>query len=393
MGSLQPAGWAARDGSLCFPQATAAVRIDPRAIEAEGFPPAMVLRQCRANGRLHEWFKEPAGIETGPGTSRLHFSFAGISLSAPEKVRYRVRLTGLDEQWRDVGGRREVYYDAVPPGRYVFEVRALNGDGVASPEAVLRVRVREHYWQSGWFIGLTSLLAVGAAAGTGWMVSRRRMKRRLTELRVTHAREGERARIARDLHDDLGASLTEVSLWAGLSAERAGEEDREALSQIALKTKALVGALDEIVWAANPREDTVRSLVDYLAGFASEFLGAAGISLRLDLAGEWPDEAMEPEIRHSVFLAAREALNNVVKHSGAREASLAMRMEDGQLVIVLSDRGRGFERSQVRQGDGLDNMHERMRALGGSCRVMALDGAGTEVKLTLPLGTMRRGGR
>lgn len=156
------------------------------------------------------------------------------------------------------------------------------------------------------------------------------------------------------------------------------------MEQIAAKTKTLLGALDEIVWAANPREDTVRSLADYLAGFASEFLGSAGIALRLDLAADLPTDLMEPEARHSVFLAVREALNNVVKHSGAREAGLAVRTEGDCLVLVVADRGRGFRRSETKEGDGLANMHQRLQALGGSCKVTSSDGAGTEVRFALP---------
>jgi signal transduction histidine kinase len=177
-----------------------------------------------------------------------------------------------------------------------------------------------------------------------------------------------------------------VALLAGLSAEQAASgEGREVLGLIAGKTQALVGVLDEIVWAANPREDTVASLADYLAGFASEFLGSAGIALRLDIASGLPVAVLEPEVRHAVFLAAREALNNVAKHSGAREARLAVRHEGGELMIVVADRGRGFVRAEVKAGDGLDNMHARMAAVGGTCRVTALDGAGTEVRLMLPV--------
>jgi signal transduction histidine kinase len=212
------------------------------------------------------------------------------------------------------------------------------------------------------------------------------MKRRIQGLKIRHAREAERSRIARDLHDDLGASLTEISILSALAAE-AGDEStlRPSLDQLSRKAQDVVGTLDEIVWAVNPREDTLRSLVDYLAAFAREFLDHAGIALRTDIPHAVPEQPLDTTARHGIFLAAREALNNLVKHSRASQARLAVRISQELLEIRIEDNGRGFSQEWEAKGYGVANLRERMKACGGDCSITSIPGEGVIVTLTLPL--------
>ena len=174
-------------------------------------------------------------------------------------------------------------------------------------------------------------------------------------------------------------------------AHLAAEDDvappavREPLAEIAGKAQKLVGALDEIVWAVNPRHDTLASVADYLPAIASEFLDHTSIALRLDVARDLPPIALDAERRHGLFLAVREALNNAVKHSAAREILLRLRAADHRLEIELRDDGRGFDAAAQHDGEGLRNLRERMIALGGEARIESMAGAGTSVRLSLPL--------
>ncbi len=204
---------------------------------------------------------------------------------------------------------------------------------------------------------------------------------------IEEVRLNDRARIARDLHDDLGASLTEISMLAALAAEEhaPAEALREPLQQIAGKARTLVGALDEIVWAVNPRHASLASLADYLAAFATEFLASTGFALRLDVAHDLPPLPLNAERRHGLFLAVREALNNAVKHSGTREVWLRLRLDADCLLITIEDHGRGFDPAKKSGGDGLRNLCERLTDLGGECRIDSIDGAGTRVHFRLPL--------
>ncbi|QJE98691.1 sensor histidine kinase [Luteolibacter luteus] len=387
IGGYQPAGWKGQDGRLWFPTGNGIVRVKPELVEINRVAPPVYLRSVRVNGSQHEGVD--SAIEAGPGRSRLEFRYVGLGYSAPEKITYRGRLSGLDDAWRELGTQRSAAYESVPPGNYTFEVMAVNGDGIPSgAPAMIRILIRPHFWETGWFIALSGLLVLSAAAGTGWLLARSRMKRRIEKLNIRNAREGERSRIARDLHDDLGASLTEISILAALAAEDAEDSKlHPSLDQLSTKAKNVVGTLDEIVWAVNPREDNLRSLVEYIAAFAREFLDIVRIPLRSDVTRDIPDHPLGAPQRHGVFLAAREALNNIAKHSGATEVKLRIGIANQLLEIRIEDNGRGFNPDYARAGggDGLGNLDRRMQEAGGECRIETFPGQGSTVILTLPL--------
>lgn len=385
IGGFQPAGWKAKDGRLWFPTGGGVVRVRPDLAAPDKTPPPVYLQSARANGIVHLGMDGP--VITDPGRSRLEFRFVGLCYGAPEKTTYRARLKGLDESWRELGNQRVAAFEAVPPGDYTFEVMAVNGDGIRSVvPARIQVIVTPHFWQTPWFYLTAGALVLAAAAGTGWFGARTRMKVRIQALKIRNAREAERARIARDLHDDLGASLTEISILAALAAEDAEKTPLQpSLDQLSAKAKHVVSGLDEIVWAVNPREDTLRSLVDYIAAFAREFLDIARMPLRVDVTGEIPDVPLAAAQRHGVFLAAREALNNIVKHSGAKEVNLHVTTSEELLEIRIEDNGRGFEPDYATGGEGLGNLRVRMQEAGGDCRIDTHPGQGTVVFLTLPL--------
>ncbi|MHA3774024.1 sensor histidine kinase [Verrucomicrobiota bacterium sgz303538] len=385
-GGNHPTVWRGKDGRIWFPTVNGVVYIRPDQLDLNTTPPTVVIEQCRANGRLLDTRANP--VKVGPGRSRLEFRYTGLNFTAPGKVRFRVHLEGLEGEWRDVGAQRVAAYEAVPSGEYRFRVRAMNGDGVWDEAgASVAVQVLPHIWETAWFRVGMGCLAGAVAVGVGWGVARARMRRRLEQLQLQTAREKERARIAQDLHDDLGASLTEISMLAHLATEERHENDgeRSALPEIASKAHALVGALDEIVWAVNPRHDTLASLADYLAAFAAEFLDTAGIVLRLEIARNLPEVPLDTEQRHGVFLAVREALNNVVKHSDAAEVWLRLRIEQRLLEITIEDNGHGFSSAASDLSDGLRNMRQRLMTLGGECRIDSTAGRGTSVCFSLLL--------
>ncbi|MBK1817560.1 hypothetical protein JIN84_18215 [Luteolibacter yonseiensis] len=389
IGGYQPAGWLARDGLLWFPTGSGIARVRPDLVKRNTVPPPVYLQSARANGVPHPVVSGP--ITTEPGRARLEFRFVGLSFSAPEKINYRARLAGLDDSWRELGDQRVAAFEAVPPGKYTFEVMAVNGDGLRSAApARIAVVIEPRFWETAWFYVSVGALVVFIAVGSGWAAARMRMKSRIQALKIRNAREGERSRIARDLHDDLGASLTEISILAALAAEDAEKTALQpSLDQLSVKAKHVVGSLDEIVWAVNPREDTLRSLVEYIAAFAREFLDIARVPLRTDVVREIPEFPLATPQRHGVFLAAREALNNIVKHSGATEVRLRIGLEEKALEIQIEDNGCGFEPDYAAGGggNGLGNLKQRMQEAGGNCRIETFRKQGTTVFLTLPLLT------
>lgn len=381
----QPAGWRLANGSIWFPTNLGMVRLDPSRTLVNRTPPPVFLRSVRAGGV--ELTPGERALEAGPGRTRLEFRYHGLNFSAPEKVTYRTRLVGLDDTWREDGSQRVATYESVPPGHYRFEVLAINGDGFQSlAPAVVELEVRPHFWETGWFVAQVTVVVMLLAGGVGWIIARNRLNRRITLLKIQQAREAERARIARDLHDDLGASLTEFSLLTDLGAEQAaGSPFQNQIEQLSDKSRALGQALDEIVWAVNPREDSLASLINYLATFATEFLDRARITLRLDIATGLPALPLDATVRHSVFLAVRETFNNLVKHSGARTAWLRVTFSDGVLEVVVEDDGCGVAPDARSRGDGLTNFQSRMEACHGRVLVSPRPEGGTAVRFIIPL--------
>jgi signal transduction histidine kinase len=200
-----------------------------------------------------------------------------------------------------------------------------------------------------------------------------------------HALEAERSRIARDLHDDLGSSLTEISVLAN-TGQRPGTGETshpKLFHAIAGKARSLIAALDVIVWAVDPEDNLLQSLGDYLTGYAEEFFSHTDISCRFKIPVAFPQITLDGRVRHDLLLAVKETLNNIVRHAEATEVEFCMAVAGGDLEIAIADNGKGFEGSG--DGHGLKNLSARLLKLGGVCTVESSIGGGTTVKIRLPL--------
>lgn len=385
IGGSQPPVWDSHDGTIWFPTGNGPAGVRPDDLEIRRSPPMIHLETVRVGGKPYPISDTP--LVAGPGRSQLDFTFTGLNLSAPEKVTYNVQLHGWDERPRSIGTQRQISYQAVPPGKYRFEVSAVNGDGYATIiPAAAPIVINPHFWEATWFITLTTVLALLLALAIGWLIARIRLKNRIKILRLHSALEAERSRISRDLHDDLGASLTELSILSELAAENPNSDSlRDCCKTLASKAKVVVSTLDEIVWAASPAEDTLRSLIDYLGAFTREFLENAQVSFRIDVARDVPDVVIGPNRRHNLMLAAREATNNAVKHSKASEIKLVILVDEETLTVRIEDNGDGFNVEYAESGDGLSNLKRRMEDCGGGATIESSPRAGCTVTLMLPL--------
>ena len=315
-----------------------------------------------------------------------------MSLASPEQVRFRYRLDGLESTWIEAGATRSANYSYLPPGTYQFIVAASLGDGQWSPASTgPAFTVLPSMTEIWWVRAAFGLAAVALVAGTVRYSSTRRLRRRLERLEWQRAVERDRSRIAQDIHDDLGAGLTQITLLSEL-ARRDSRHDMEAqLAQISDTARELTQAVDEIVWAVNPRQDTLDGLVSYICQFAQEYLKVAGILCRLDVPASLPPQPLTADVRHNLFLAVKEALNNIVKHAQAREVWLRLAHEGARLMLVIEDDGRGFGEGTVMadaparasSGHGLENLASRLSAIGGRCAISSEPGCGTRVELTV----------
>ena len=394
---LQPAGGQTPDGRLWFPTSKGLVVVSPNEVRINHLPPPMALEELLVDGVLVTNIVSPLRIP--PGRNRLEFHYTGLSFVAPEKVSFKYRIEGLENDWVDAGPKRVANYSFLPPGDYVFQVKACNNDGVWNEAGVaLPFTLLPHFWQTVWFRVLAGLLIVVAASGAVWFETRRRLHRRLEKLERQHAVEQERSRIAHDIHDDLGSQLTRITMLSE-SARSLGDDPKQAasdLNQIYDTAREATKAMDEIVWAVNPKHDTLESLTSYLEKFALDLLGAAGIRCRLDLPLQSPVWQLTSDARHNLFLAYKEALNNVVKHSAASEVQIRLALEATAFELDIADNGCGFDpkklsakaavkTGRLADGNGLASMNWRLLQMGGACQITSAPGKGTLVKFQVAL--------
>ena len=408
--SYQPACWHARDGRLWMATAKGVVSFQPAETQLNPLPPPVVLEAVVVDGdsllpRAEVAAARPgmaragagseAILEVPPGRRQIEFRYAGLSFSAPDRVRFRYQLEGLDRDWVEAGPRRAAPYSYLRPGDYRFRVIACNNDGIWNEQGTaLRLRVLPHFYETWWFLALAAVAALGGVTGLVRAVTTRRLRGALERLERQRAVELDRTRIAKDIHDDLGAGLTQITLLSELARRDPAHETEAHLGQISDTARELTRAMDEIVWAVNPQNDSLDSLVSYVCKFAQDFLRVAGIRCRLDVPAQLPAQPLAAEIRHNLFLAVKEALNNVVKHAQASEVWLRLGFQGRTLVLTIEDNGLGFgpgggaspaAGGRICAGHGLGNLDKRLSAIGGRCAVRSEPGRGTCVELTVVL--------
>jgi signal transduction histidine kinase len=255
----------------------------------------------------------------------------------------------------------------------------------------LRLSLPVSFWRSWPFYLIGSMAALAMIGGLIRAVEKRRIHRRYEALERLHLLEKERARIARDIHDDVGSSLTRIA-WLSQMAEKDKHEPEKIEShtrKIAACARQMIQALDEIVWAVNPGNDSLRSLAQYISHHAHECLGESAVGFRLKIPDDLPDVWLSSEVRHGLFLAVKEALNNALKHAAATEIVIALGVERSILTIQIEDNGRGFDlaaQSSDRRGNGLDNIRRRIEDLAGAFHWESVASSGTKLAMTVKLG-------
>lgn len=376
------------DGRLCFPDDSALVVFDPAGVMHPPHASPPVIEQLHADGAACSVASsEPVRLLSG--VRSLEFSFTAPELLSPARLRFRYRLEGLDKDWIEAGMRRSAQYSRLPPGDYTFRVTACDAYGRwGKNEAALGLTIVPHFWETRWFQVSGGLFFVSAACLAVWRVERARSRRKLAALEHERALERERARIARDIHDDLGASLTEVALLGDMAGSKteSPEEIRAQTRQISAAAREMSQSLEAIVWAVRPENDTLRSLVKYMSRRTDELFEKNPRQYQFNAPAELPDCPVHAEMRHNVFLAYKEALTNALKHAQTTLVRIEVACDGEVLRISVADNGRGFDLGQVRsEGTGLKNMRHRMAEIGGSLELESRPGCGTTVQLHLSL--------
>lgn len=410
-----------RRGALWFGTPNGISKLVPREEEAPA-PPPVFINELRIAGEEYSisQFGQPVvgRLDLSVAQSNLQIVAAGVG----SKILYQYKLEGSgNENWSRPEPTRSFNFANLAPGSYTFLVRAVNGAGVPSerPASVSFV-INPPFYRTWWFLGLVALVVAGGVfALDRYRVSKTRQiqaayddlrrseeVRRLAEAELEKSRkermaelERVRTRIATDLHDDIGSSLTQIAVLSQAAHSQAEQIDAKMISpplqRISDVSIELVNAMSDIVWAINPRRDNLRDLVQRMRRFAADVFTAKGIKFEF-----WAPQAdskypIGANIRREFFAIYKEAVNNIVKHSRATTARIEINLSDETLSLVIADNGRGFDPEALLHmsqapdsggGNGLVNIRRRTGDLGGHCDIVSAPGEGTSVTLVVPLG-------
>lgn len=281
---------------------------------------------------------------------------------------------------------RVATYDNLAPGKYLFDVENVDLYGVPTGEkAELSVVVLPPFWKTSAFWVCISLLTILAVFGVGrYAISQKLMKQTL-QLQNQQAMERERVRIAQDIHDDLGARVTQISLISAMANSNGdySEKARADFGQITRCSRDLVAALYETIWAVNPENDNLYALGDYISQMVNQLCEPVQVRCRFNMGDLPRDVLASSQVRHNVNMAVKEAVHNAIKHAKASEVTVSSMFERGVLTLSISDDGQGFQQPEKNFGHGLTNMKKRLQEIGGTCRVESQIGTGTTITMTL----------
>jgi len=375
-----------RNGNIWVSTTQGLSKLNPRAERKMDYPPPIYLSRAQVAGEDLPLAETGAlsipDLELPASRNNLFIEYVALSFQGEQRLRYQYKLEGVDGDWSQPSEARSVNYARLAPGSYQFMARAINHEGMMSAEpAVFQFRILPPFWQRWWFVSL-SALGVGLTA----LAFYRSRVKRVVEL------ERMRTRIATDLHDDIGSSLSQIAILSEVSRQRLGKEQNgvgESLAQIANTSRDLVDSMSDIVWAINPRRDRVSDLTQRMREFAGDVFTPREIEFSFHAPASGLELRLDAGVRRQLYLIFKEAVNNAARHSGCTQAEIEFDVAQDRLLLRVRDNGRGFDPSgdgpSSRSGNGLLSMRERARAMGGEIEIISQPNQGTAVKLNLPL--------
>jgi signal transduction histidine kinase/ligand-binding sensor domain-containing protein len=404
-GDQQPNAAVLPNGQLWFPMTRGVVIVDPPALPENKVKPPIIIEEIRFDDQIvyrDGGFSGPRQMGPNnalllrPGEARVvEVKFTATTFVDSEKVRFRHRLLGADNDWVTDTHRRALYTN-LKPGAYEFEVEACNHHGYWS-EAPARFSfiLPPRFFETWWFYTV-SVLGMGLALG-GWHRQRLHNAHKVQRLEQERAVQQERARISKDLHDDLGANLTGIALQLEVARSKAKQPPLvdEYLRACVTGVRELVERMRDVVWSLNPECDSLDSFGNYLSQYAEECAAASNKRCRIDIPQELPAKTLTAETRHHLLMSVKEALNNTAKHSGATEMRISLQCSEKSLILRIGDDGCGFDpdsqarnaerRQAVGHGLGLRNIESRIRSLNGMVNLVSSPEKGTELTVSIPL--------
>jgi len=380
-----PSAWLGKEGRLWFATPKGLESVDSAHFPINSVPPPVVIERFAVDDRNQDLHEGGGSIAVPAGHNHFQFDYAGLSYVAPQKVRYRFMLEGFDHQWTDAGSRRIAYYTNIPPGHYTFRVQAANNDGDWNTEgAGLGFELRPHFYQTVWFYALLALCMAGLIV----LLLRLRLLRAEREFRVVL---GERARIAREIHDTLAQGYVGVSVQLEVLSELLRHNLVDAAEEQLNMTRGFVreGLSDarQSIWSLRSQDASETTLPVQMQRLV-ENAGGPGMEAKFNLHGAY--RAMAPGTEREILRVAQEAIHNVKKHAEAKSLMVQLEYGSAEIALEVRDNGRGFVTVNGKGPDsapghyGLTGMRERAALIGGTLEVSSEPGTGTTVRLRTP---------
>ncbi|HZY36823.1 MAG TPA: triple tyrosine motif-containing protein, partial [Mucilaginibacter sp.] len=341
-------------------------------------PPPVYFTKIEIQGRkdfsIHPYTLDAGHIELPYDQHFVSFEFAGISLKNPEKTTYHYILTGQDNSWSPLTSHNDVAFD-LKPGYYTFKVAAMNEDGVWSRRpAIFHFTIKPPFWLSWWFISLCILLTALLA----YSAYRYKLSKAL-------AIELLRNKISTDLHDDIGSTLSSISILSEVAAREKEQKSKRMLAEINERSHQLMEKMDDIVWSISTRNDTVGDLFSRIQQFASTILEARDIEYEFRVPDKLKEIRLDMQRRQHIYLVMKEAINNLIKYSRCTMVCIIAEHAGGLLKIEITDNGIGFDTGKISAGNGLLNMKNRTEAMPGKLCIASSVGKGTKVSLAVQI--------
>jgi signal transduction histidine kinase len=372
---------ATRGGDLWFGTIAGVSRLDRTRSRPRTPAPRALITTVRVNGDPHLVSElgneEIVGLTLAPSERGIAIDFLALAFGLAGNLRYQYRLDGAEDAWSQPTAVRSVNYAHLSPGAYRFQVRAVTPSGAASATpASVRFQILPPIWQRAWFVTVASVVVLGL----GVLLYRYRVAQIVALERV-------RTRIATDLHDDIGASLSQIAIQSELAL---GEADvspgtANALGRIASTSRELVESMGDIVWAINPNRDRVGDLLQRMRYFASDTLTGKNIQFSFSAPDTGRDLALATDVRREVLLIFKEAVSNIARHARCSHVGIDIRIERDGLVVHVADDGQGLPEAFPRgNGHGLASMQTRASRVNGRLEINTSPGVGTMLVLQVP---------
>lgn len=376
-----------RNGVLWFGTPQGLAKFEPQPARPPTQPPIMISA-VRVSGSPYPISElgetEIRKLELRANQSEVQIDFVGLDFGSGEDLRYQYKLEGAGRDWSAPTEQRSITFANLAPGSYRFLVRAISNEGGISPQpAAVQFTILPPIWRTWWFL----LLAMTVLAAAAYLIYRYRVAQLLKVERV-------RTRIAADLHDDIGSSLSQIAVLSEVVRKqidgRAAEFARP-LAQIARVSREAVDSMSDIVWAINPQKDHLYDLTRRMRRFVSEVFPARGIEFRFRAPAKDDDVWLGADLRRQLFLIFKEGVNNVVRHSKCAQAEIDLRREGEYLVLDIKDDGCGFDLASLHDGNGLPSLKRRASTMGGELKIKSQPGTGTAIVLKVPYKSHRFG--